>query len=91
MAIWKVGMGSDVAFVEGESADAAAMFYGKDVGHGNAIAMAAVYEKDGEPYEGDTMPWAKYALDQSDAVFAEFEDKLARFADQVLACRYVGE
>ena len=56
MSIFKVGIMSDVRFVEAPNALAAAVFYGIEGTNGNCQFMAAVYEQDGKPYEGDRTP-----------------------------------
>jgi len=58
---YKVGMGSGVEYIRAPNATAAAIFYGVTCVNTNNPCAAAVYEMDGEPYEGES-PWLGWAF-----------------------------
>jgi hypothetical protein len=87
MPIYKVGIMSDTKLIEAPNAKAAALFYGLNT-RGNAQLMAAVYEEDGQPYQGERLPWAKHQLK------GEGSDLLAdihEFGPQMKSCKFVEE
>jgi len=89
MNIYKVGIMSDVRYVQAPSAKAAALYYSLGT-FGNAKLIAAVYEVNGEPCD-ETVPWGEYAFgDQSDdELFARFEDDLMTIKPEIAQCSYV--
>ena len=92
MSVYKVGIMTSTALVEGPNAAAAALFYGLHT-HGNLQLGVAVYECDGKAYEGDRMPWGKYAFNPNprDAVIKEFEMQIKVIRPDVDKCHFVEE
>lgn len=84
---YKVGIGTNVAFVEAPTPEAAVVFYGTHAIKGNATAqlMVAVYAEDG--VEKGYLPWARWALGQGNE--AEFQAALKAIQPQIRRCKFV--
>ena len=85
MAIYKVGMGSDVAFIQAESALAAAMHYGLFCINTNNPFLVVCYEEDGQPYLG-AKDWMSFSPDE-----AHVERIFAPNVEAIQAARVIDE